>query len=840
MTKCIKKFLAVALAVVLVCLMTNTANLYAQTADVGVDNYTQAMDDQGNPKQGEFEFVPNASAEYGTITVPAEVPENEKDGPKRYMFTVMDQEINVNMLVLETGSSCTVMSIEGKGVIKAEKLVASNGARLTLSCNNNIPIVNGTVLEVYDSYWNDEQDRMEYVNISDDTTWTWKSFVYDSEAGKWVVEKEPYNPYDYFISIEGITENTTVDFSYSLDNSMWTSLVKTNAEQNDSGVFDFNREDTAINFHFDFAPAVQQILDAGGTYDGNVSIRLVVNGNEKIISFANLGEEITEDGNILDTTKHSSTLSSDRTDFTYSQNEADEKPTCIQFVLSYPNEGDPKAKELIENELYAYGDLNGDGVVNLNDIESGLKTELCLRYFWENGGILDGNFEISGPYDLDDRLTFYAEEDYTALDNDGREISLKKYPYSIKLGSDHQGQPVDVQGYVYALRETTEILVFDGTNYFIRDLQKDGVDFDDINHSDAAICVSTDYEADKLKINGNGGGSYERMNPDTSNIYTVSLGNEKFVDMYNKYYKKDDSDKLADFYGGEIPVCGKLRIVNNAAGNKYVALKKLFGEGEELNVPGISAQSIDSICDTGADKYTEVFVGDSILHIYPVSEGATGLTNTGISDVSLADDSQSDAVKITKKSDSDYQIEFLSNYYDEAKVVITFEDGTKKEFEIRRIALVISYMYLDYQNDNFNILHGSQESETNVRYNYEAGEQIAIYATYYHPGNDKTVSGFENTSLYITYEDGTTKIIPRYKYTAAKNGSVATSDYIIGLVPSKKLNPDNTWGEPVDPSLPSCNAIVVNGGFADNTTFGGTQMGKGKGIYWDGVIEWNY
>ena len=69
---------------------------------------------------------------------------------------------------------------------------------------------------------------------------------------------------------------------------------------------------------------------------------------------------------------------------------------------------------------------------------------------------------------------------------------------------------------------------------------------------------------------------------------------------------------------------------------------------------------------------------------------------------------------------------------------------------------------------------------------------------------------------------------------------MATSDYIIGLVPSKKLNPDNTWGEPVDPSLPSCNAIVVNGGFADNTTFGGTQMGKGKGIYWDGVIEWNY
>lgn len=32
--------------------------------------------------------------------------------------------------------------------------------------------------------------------------------------------------------------------------------------------------------------------------------------------------------------------------------------------------------------------------------------------------------------------------------------------------------------------------------------------------------------------------------------------------------------------------------------------------------------------------------------------------------------------------------------------------------------------------------------------------------------------------------------------------------------------------------------MVVNGGFDDNETFGGAQIGNGAGVYWDGEINW--
>ena len=830
MIRQLKRCLAVTLSFVLICLMANTTNSYAQTTDIGSENYVQATDENGNPKSGEYEYVPVSSVEYGTITVPAEVPEDVEGGPKRYILPVIGKEINVNTLILKAGANCTVSD---GGILNASSLAAEDGATLTLAGNANIPVVGGNKILVYDSYWDDEAGSMQYIDITGDNEWMWKTFVYIESEGKWVAE-EPYNPYYHEIVIEGFKNinDIKLTFLYSLDNINWSTLVNENVQQENEVFEYYNSGDTFIKFAFDYAPVVENIINNGGTYGGDVYIQLKVVEGSEIISYAFL-EPIHHD------VVSQATLSEDGKTFTYSQNETDENYSNVIFLgLAYPNEGDPKAKDLIENELFAYGDLDGDSDVDTDDIYGGFTSELCCRYFWEDGSILDGQFEITRPDDFAGRLEFGNEEGYTALDKDGNSVQLKKYPYVINLGVDHEGNPVKAEGYVYALRKATEILVFDGYQYYIRDLLTDGVEF--IN-DDTTLCVSTDnFEVDKLKINGNGGGSYERMNPDdNSNIFTVSLNNEKFVRIYNDNY----SNNLKNFRDafGEESVCDKLRIIHNAEGNKYVALKKDDGEGEEYEVPGINTQSIDDICEAGEDRYTEVFVGDNILHIYPVAEGATGLTDTAITDVKVADPSMSDGVKITKVSDDNYKIEFLSNYYDEITLAITFEDGTSKDLEIRRIALVISYIYLMDGEDQLNLLHGNIESETVVNYDYEAGEQILVYATYYHPTDDNTVNGADNTSLYITYEDGETKVLNKYKYTEAKNGCVATSDYIIGLIPAKEKNPDNTWGEPLDSvSMPECNAIVVNGGFDNATTFGGTQLGSGSGVYWDGQINWNY
>ncbi len=54
MIRQLKRCLAVTLSFVLICLMANTTNSYAQTTDIGSENYVQATDENGNPKSGEY------------------------------------------------------------------------------------------------------------------------------------------------------------------------------------------------------------------------------------------------------------------------------------------------------------------------------------------------------------------------------------------------------------------------------------------------------------------------------------------------------------------------------------------------------------------------------------------------------------------------------------------------------------------------------------------------------------------------------------------------------------------------------------------------------------------
>ena len=483
------------------------------------------------------------------------------------------------------------------------------------------------------------------------------------------------------------------------------------------------------------------------------------------------------------------------------------------------NGGDSKVKELIESDIYAYGDLNGDQRIDDVDMQLGLATELCCKYFWEEGGMLEDYFGITRPSDLEDRIIITADGTYRA---DGSQVSLGKYRYEINLGVDHTGNPVDVSGSVYALRSNTDILVYDGRDFYIRDLKSDAVSFNEKTDDDKAICVCSDFEsAEKLKINGNGGGSYQNINPEDSNMFTVFLSNEKFVNKYNTYY---NDSRLEDYFADR-EICTKLRIMNSQ--KTYVAINKEAGEGEPKRVPGINFDSSDSVCETGDNKYIEVFAGDDILHINPIS-GATGLTNTEITDVSLSTASQTDGIVLTKNSDEDYEIEFRSNDYDEATIEITYDDGTTSSLTIKRQTLVISYEYLMDDGEGvrtYNIFHGNEQSSTSVDYNYNEGQQIIIYATFYHPSNYTTESGDNNEVLNITDENGLVRIIEPKGYTAATNNTVATTDYIIDLVPAKEENPDGTWGKPLDNiSLTPIRAFV----------------GNGQGVYWDGKIRWYY
>lgn len=804
MIRQIKKITAVMLSFVLVCLTFTVTRIQAADVNITDENYISAGSDTYTCTIDGDAFESNT--EFNEVRVPAKQTTPEV---KRYILDVSGVEATINSL--EIGSGSTLVISDG-GKVNAPTINADNNARLLLASKANIPDCIGSV---YDTVWNDETFQDELVDISDGA-WENATFIYNRDEGKWFIEHLQYSFDIIALDIEN-SSDTQITLAYSLDGgNAYTNIIKDNEVMVEpSEDFGYWSDEFGTGLFYNF----ESIMPA----NKNIKIKFVVKGSKEIVDVMHDGME-----NPFDFVSNSAGVCT----FEYNIDTELDTSKFFSFDLGYPNEGDPKAKELIESDIYAYGDLNGDGAINIADVKQGLAAELCVKYFWEEGGMLDGYFGISEPGQVEERLNITNDGTYTAKNASGGNEVLNKYKYEIALGSDHEGNPVEVTGNVYALRSNTDILVYDGRDFYIRDLKTDAVSFNGKTDDDKAICVCSDsWSVENLKINGNGGGNYQNINPEDSDMFTVFLSNEKFVDKYNNYY----GSRLENYFDDR-DVCTKLRIMK--PGKTYIAISKEAGEGEQKDVPGINFDSVDSICETGTDKYTEVFVGDDIIHINPVSS-ATGLANTEIASVSLAESSQTDGIKLTKITDEDYKLEFKSNYYDEATIEIVYEDGTASNLIIKRQALVISYMYLEDRGPGVNTF--DFDSGATVDYDYFAGEQIIIYATYYHPSNYETVSGDNNAALYVTNEDGSVDIIRPLKHTAATNDTVATTDYFIAFTPAKEKLPDGSWGEPLDNiSLSPINALVVNGGFDNDTTFSGTQIGNGKGVYWDGTIKWNY
>ena len=174
---------------------------------------------------------------------------------------------------------------------------------------------------------------------------------------------------------------------------------------------------------------------------------------------------------------------------------------------------------------------------------------------------------------------------------------------------------------------------------------------------------------------------------------------------------------------------------------------------------------------------------------------------------------------------------------------------------IQRVGLVISYRYLmDSNNPSTDTIWYNCKSDTcSFNYDYMAGEQIIVYATYYHPSNDRTVMGSNDLSLYLKYDDGTSEILTHTDgshsfegYHAENATDIATTSFIIGFVNSKYQEPDTgVWvGNITEQTFSKAghrggfSATVLNSGYNAAGSYGGTQVGSGAGVYWDGRISW--
>ena len=628
-------------------------------------------------------------------------------------------------------------------------------------------------------------------------------------------------------NVENISFYINLNYSEQPDTG-WVEVKK--SEQWSDVWIDYNENDTFAWFD------ISQLSGASECTSLALKFSIAETSPKKEIVYARLGEGEGET-DITNTAIYENGLS-----FMYNIPDITNVPHDFYCALFYENEGDPRAKELIENYIYAYSDLTGDGNINDLDMKYGLATELCVKYFWEDGGTLDGYFDISKPYDIFNRIAITQEGTYSATKDDGSIVNPNKYKYEINLGLDHDGQPVKVTGEVYALTNTDDVLIYTGNNFYIRNTQTDAKNFASVSgEQDMALCVCEDYDNSKLVINGDGGGSTENINPEGDDVYCINLYKGFFIEKFNKYYGQEDNatkqfNNLMNFGG-----TNKVRVVKKS---KTYAVIRGFGESKQVD--GINEGQVDVVCQTGTaadEKYTEIYIGNDSVHISPLNSGI-GVDVTAITGVTLKDETMSNAVEIQKKSE-DYEVTFKSNFYNSVPLVISYSNGEKKEIRIDRIGLVIQSLFLiDDGRESMNLFHGGETSDVSVSYDYNAGQQIVIYATYYHPTNDSTKSGSDKLSLYVTKEDGTVITISGEDsiYRHATGDKVATTDFIIGFMPAKEQLEDGSWlaTDSVPKEYGAINAIVLNDGFDSQESFGGTQIGSGKGVYWDGHIEWNY
>ena len=529
------------------------------------------------------------------------------------------------------------------------------------------------------------------------------------------------------------------------------------------------------------------------------------------------------------------------------------------FGVGYNNEGDAGIINQVKEYIYAYSkdtdyydDSQNSGVKNDDDIKFAFAADLYGKFIEVDSF---GSFGIPRPdseqaiadgiAQLYERITLRADGTTNATKADGTQVSVTTYSADILWGyswpdEEHVGGELvkSVNIPVYALDNLNEILICtdydsergEGNTYFVRDVATDATPFTryGANNGDEGIAIVNDFG--HVVIGGNGTES------------TLTFKSDNYITIEQTPGRRNH---VSDYVPDVSRLNCRVRIMGADA--TYIAI---HGEGETKNYDsmGFNGNETDTIYETGEDIVARVFVGETTLLINPIQVAGLGDDNTKITDVRLEDETVSAGVSIDKSDLNNIKVEFKSNFYDSVTLVVEYNDSATKEIVIERIGLVIHYLYLMDDGEGTKtgkIEYGCYGESEHIDFTYDfyAGEQIIVYATYYHPSDYSTAGGDNDLKLVVTYGDGTKKEIssmPGGHINGGSYGAVDTTTFFITYLPAKELLPDDNWGEMITHQnyMGGMHALVVNDGYDNDTRFGGAQMGNGSGVYWDGDVDW--
>lgn len=650
-------------------------------------------------------------------------------------------------------------------------------------------------------------------------------FRYDSETGKWICPFDPEWPVFYF-NVGGLrfsdkeneNENIEVEYKFTEDGTYTKANPVVTFDDGMTVGYGISLKDipeTAYKIYLNltFFPAAE-------------STKTIVCWDTGDFNF--LDEGIS--GNVLE----------------YAFNLEGE----LNISLGYLNSGNPEIMDTADNYLYAYAGTD-------DDIKGYLATELYNRFI---SVAMYEDFGLGNAADLAARIEMTGSlGDITAIDKSGTSVTIPVNNYKVSWGYNmNNGDPVESNIPVYTLPDKNDFLIctdFDkdngtGETFYIRKAHADEVPFDGTAQEAIPVIVSS-INPDTIVIGGMGADTTVQ---NSDNVYAFNI-NSRWLNAEDGPSKETDP---AD-YG---------TIVRIMIGSETYVM--LTGDGETKNYGGIGNNGFgtDTIWNTSSDGDAEasVYIGLSTLYIRALAK-ETGLSVREITAVELADESLAAGVHIVTKDNGDIEITFDSNFYATIPLNITYSDGKTRQLTINRVGLVIQYMYLsgdpneDHDTpDHLDMGFDHREGTIGLDYDYFAGEQIAVYGIYYTPTNDPTGNS-SDLSLYMTFDDGTHRVITAENNDtltmsdgstvkrgfdgrmAATNDSVATTVFLIGFAEAKTFD-GYVWIGNVTDTYYTYNgnkgfyANVLNAGWDDDDNFGGTQVGSGKGIYWDGHITW--
>lgn len=234
------------------------------------------------------------------------------------------------------------------------------------------------------------------------------------------------------------------------------------------------------------------------------------------------------------------------------------------------------------------------------------------------------------------------------------------------------------------------------------------------------------------------------------------------------------------------------------------------------------------VTTSGGAVQTDFYFGYSKATLSALTgDKLSGLKVTKLSNVKVVGGIPDNAVKVTDNTDGTFTVEFLSDYYDEVTLNLTYllEDDsiTVNNLTINRVGIVVQYGRTPGDNRTTVQIHHGHEPGDDIR---DDGKEFAgvIYATYYHPQGSITADT-SDTSLYVTfyYKDGRTeqKIVKADFFTAESDEKTAMSDYVLAIAP------ENTNVQDV---LPVKVDVIAVENADNNGRFNGAKLGAGKGV----------